>query len=67
MADASSTPSTKVNPLLRYLPLVAILILIWPLGDQGVEVFGLDMNAAIVGAVLAVLGTAYGALSARNR
>lgn len=67
MADAGSTPSTKVNPLLRYLPLVAILILIWPLGDQGVEVFGLDMNAAIVGAVLAVLGTAYGALSARNR
>jgi len=25
------------------------------------------MNAAIVGAVLAVLGTAYGALAARNR
>jgi len=66
MADPSSTPSKKVNPL-RYLPLVAILILIWPLGDQGLEVFGLDMNAAIVGAILAVLGTAYGALAARNR
>ena len=67
MADPSSTPSSKVNPLLRYLPLVAILILIWPLGGQGVDVFGLDMNAAIVGAVLAVLGTAYGALAARSR
>ncbi len=67
MGEPSSTPSKQVNPLLRYLPLIAILILIWPLGGQGVDVFGLDMNAAIVGAVLAVLGTAYGALTARNR
>ncbi len=67
MADPSSTPSKKVNPLLRYLPLIAILVLIWPLGGQGVDVFGIDMSAAVVGAVLAVLGTAYGILASRNR
>lgn len=66
MAEETKT-GKGVHPVLRYLPLVAVLVLLWPLSGQGVEVFGLDMSAAVVGALLAVLGTAYGALAARGR
>ncbi len=67
MTEPSSTPNRSINPLLRYLPLIAILILIWPLSGQTVEVFGLDMSATIVGGILAILGAAFGTLATRNR
>lgn len=67
MAEPTTNPSRNINPLLRYLPLIAILILMWPLGGQDVEVFGLDMSATVVGAALAILGAVFGMLAARGR
>lgn len=67
MAEPTTNPSRSANPLLRYLPLIAILILMWPLGGQDVEVFGLDMSATVVGAALAILGAVFGMLAARGR
>lgn len=67
MTEPSSTPNRSINPLLRYLPLIAILVLIWPLSGQTVEVFGLDMSATIVGGILAILGAAFGTLTTRGR
>ena len=67
MSEANTTSRSSVHPLVRYLPLVAILVLMWPLGGQSLEVFGLELSAVVVGAVLAILGTLYGMLSARGR
>lgn len=67
MTEPTTTPSRNANPLLRYLPLIAILILMWPLGGQDVEVFGLEMSATVVGAALAILGALFGVLAARSR
>lgn len=67
MAQPSGAQSRQINPLLRYLPLLAIFILIWPLSGQDIDVFGLTVSTAVIGAVFAVLGGVFGTLAARSR